>query len=150
MKVEAGTIEELFEASGKFEEGMRTLDTWIMDTVPNAKRQLFAGSSITMMGYGEMDWQDNQGEGVWPVIGVAPQKTNISVYVAAEKNGRPLPSIYTKEVLGGGNNGKHCIRIRNFKKVDEMKMKEAIQDAFSWADHERNRFGRRCASPEES
>ncbi|SIS44951.1 DUF1801 domain-containing protein [Salimicrobium flavidum] len=149
MKIEAGTIEELFEASGQFEEDLRKLDEWIMETEPHVKRQLISGTSITMMGYGEMDWQNDNDGDYWPVIGVAPQKNNLSVYVSGKKDGKPLLEVYTKEVLGGVNNGKHCIRIRNLKKVDEGKMKEAIRDAFAWAAEQRERFEKKRTSTDE-
>ncbi|WP_347860856.1 DUF1801 domain-containing protein [Salimicrobium sp. PL1-032A] len=141
MKVEAGTIEELFEAAGKFEGSMRTLDAWIKETAPHEKRQLYVESSITMIGYGEMDRQGEEEAGGWPVIGVAPQKNNVSVYVSGTKDGKPIPAVYTKEVLGGVDNGKHCIRIRNFSKLNEDKMKEAIRAAFLWAEQERKTSG---------
>ena len=118
MKVHANTIEELFAASGEQEADIRALDKLIVKTAPKLKRQLFSGSSITMIGYGEMTWMNKSSSGVWPLISVAPQKGNISIYVAAEKDGVPLATIYKKR-LGKTNNGKNCIR---FKRLADVSM----------------------------
>lgn len=77
MKVQANSIEELLAESGPYEADMRALDQLIVETAPELKRQLFAGPSITMIGYGEMDWESKSSSGVWPLISVAPQKTGI-------------------------------------------------------------------------
>lgn len=57
MKIEASTIEEYFTASGDLGDDLREIDRVIVDTAPGLKRQLFAGPSITMIGYGEMAWE---------------------------------------------------------------------------------------------
>jgi hypothetical protein len=94
MKVHANTIEELFTASGEWEADLRQIDRLIVETAPSLKRQLFSGPSITMIGYGEMAWMNQSASGIWPLIGVAPQKNNLSIYVAAEKDGVPLAQLY--------------------------------------------------------
>ena len=81
MKINANTIEELFSASGKQEADLREIDQLIVQTAPELKRQLFSGPSITMLGYGEMTWMNKSSSGVWPLISVAPQKGNISIYM---------------------------------------------------------------------
>jgi len=146
MKIEANSIEELFVLSGDKELDLRALDQLIVEAAPELKRQLFTGSSITMIGYGEMDWQHKSSSGVWPLISVAPQKNNISIYVAAEKDGVPLPKIYEKR-LGKVNNGKNCIRFRKFSDIDQDELKNAVRDAIAWAEVQETQFGRNCAVP---
>ena len=51
MKVDAKSIEELITA-GPRSDALRHLDTLIVKTVPELQRRLFAGPSITMIGYG--------------------------------------------------------------------------------------------------
>lgn len=146
MKVEANTIDELFAAAGKWEDDLRAIDRLIVATAPSLKRQLFSGPSITMLGYGEMTWQNQSASGVWPLIGVAPQKNNISIYVAAEKDGVPLPQLY-KERLGKALMGKNCIRIRRLASVPLDALRSAVLDAVEWSQIQERMYGRNCAQP---
>lgn len=146
MKVEANTIEELFAASGVKEGDLRRIDRLIVETAPELKRQLFSGPSITMLGYGEMSWERKSGSGVWPLIGVAPQKHHISIYVAAEKDGTPLPEFY-EERLGKVSLGKNCIRIKRMADVSEDELRNAVRDAVAWSAVQETMYGRNCAVP---
>ena len=148
MKVQANTIEELFATSGEKEADLRTLDKLIVKTAPQLKRQLFSGPSITMIGYGEMTWMNKSSSGVWPLIGVAPQKGSISIYVAAEKDGVPLATIYKKR-LGKTNNGKNCIRFKRLADVSMNELRNAILDAVEWSKVQETIYGRNCAQPVE-
>ena len=146
MKVQVNTIEELFTASGEQEADLRQLDKLIVKTGPKLKRQLFSGASITMIGYGEMTWMNKSSSGVWPLIGVAPQRGSISIYVAAEKNGTPLATIYKKR-LGKTNNGKNCIRFQRLADVSMDELRNAIMDAIEWSKVQETIYGRNCAQP---
>jgi len=148
MKVKANTIEELFAASGEQESDLRELDELIVKTAPRLKRQLFSGPSITMIGYGEMTWMNKSSSGVWPLISLAPQKGNISIYVAAEKDGVPLATIYRKR-LGKTNNGKNCIRFKRLADVSMDELRNAILDAMEWSKVQETIYGRNCAQPVE-
>ena len=146
MKIQANTIEELFTASDEQEADMRALDKLIVKTAPKLKRQLFSGPSITMIGYGEMTWMNKSSSGIWPLISVAPQKGNISIYVAAEKGGVPLATIYKKR-LGKTNNGKNCIRFKRLADVSMNELRNAILDAIEWSKVQETIYGRNCAQP---
>ena len=148
MKVHANSIEELFTAAGEQEADMRSLDKLITQTAPNLKRQLFSGPSITMIGYGEMTWMNKSSSGVWPLISVAPQKGSISIYVAAEKDGVPLATIYKKR-LGKTNNGKNCIRFKRLVDLSMDELRNAILDAMEWSKVQETIYGRNCAAPVE-
>lgn len=74
MKINAATIEEFFGASGVQASDLRAIDRLRVETAPELKRQLFAGPSITLLGYGEMTWANQSASGVWPFISLAPQK----------------------------------------------------------------------------
>lgn len=147
MKIAARTIEALFTASDHLEADLRALDRLIVETAPDLKRQLFAGPSITMLGYGEMSWENRSASGVWPLIGVAPQKTGISIYVAAEKDGVPLAQHYGKSRLGKVNNGKNCIRFRRLADIDVDELRRAVRDAVEWSVVMERTYGRNCAVP---
>jgi hypothetical protein len=146
MKIDANTIEEFFSLSGEQESDMRALDQLIVETAPGLKRRLFSGPSITMLGYGEMTWMNKSSSGIWPLISLAPQKGNISVYVAAEKDGVPLAQIYDKR-LGKVNNGKNCIRFRRLADIDAEEFQNAILDAIEWSRVQERMYGRNCAQP---
>lgn len=146
MRIDASTIEEWFAATGEREADLRAVDAVITTTAPDLRRQLFAGPSITMIGYGEMDWERPSGSGVWPLIGMAAQKRHISLYVAAVKDGETLADHY-RERLGRTDNGKHCIRFRRLADIDPAELANAVRDAVAWAEVQSERFGRNCAVP---
>jgi len=146
MKIHANSIEEFFSASGERADELRQIDRLIVETVPDLKRLLFKGPSITMLGYGEMTWMNATSSGLWPLIGVAPQKGNISIYVAAEKNGETLAQIY-RERLGKTQNGKNCIRFKKLSDISIGELRNAVLDAVEWSKVQEREYGRNCARP---
>jgi len=149
MKIAASTIDELLAAvPPDRRRDLEAIDDLIVRTAPELRRQLFAGPSITMIGYGEMDWERPSGSGVWPLIGMASQKHHISLYVAASRNGETLAEHYA-ERLGRTNNGKHCIRFRRAAEIDLDVLADAVRDAVAWAEVQTQRYGRNCATPVE-
>lgn len=147
MKIEATNIEQLIERSGDQRETMLFLDDFIRKFAPNLERKLFTGPSITMIGYGEMPWKNGSGSGVWPLISMAPQKGSTNLYVAADKEGLPLPQFYGKK-LGKVSLGKNCIRIRNTASLDLDCLQLLILDALHWLTNQKNNYGRNCAQPQ--
>jgi hypothetical protein len=146
MKIEASTIDELIERSGPHADALRALDQLIVSTAPELPRRLFSGPSITMIGYGELVWANMSSAGVWPVIAVAPQKHQISMYVAAERDGVPLVQLYD-ERLGRTNNGSNCVRFRRFDDLDRSGMTALIEDAVTSSAVQERIYGRDCARP---
>lgn len=147
MRIDAATIEELFQSVPDDRRAdLEAVDEVITATAPQLKRQLFSGPSITMVGYGEMDWQRASGSGVWPLIGMASQKQYISLYVAADRDGVTLADHY-RDRLGKTNNGKHCIRFRRASDIDLDVLADAVRDAVDWAEQQTRAYGRDCARP---
>lgn len=146
MKVEAASIEELIAKSPRPEE-MLAIDEFITAAAPSLERRLFSGPSITMIGYGELHWQNMSSSGVWPVIAVAPQKHQVSVYVAAERDGVPLVTAFGDR-LGRGN-GKNCLRFRRFDSLDRAALTELVAEAAAAAVEQEQIYGRNCAVPME-
>lgn len=149
MKIDAATIDELIEKSGPRAESLRRLDAVIVATAPDLERRLFKGPSITMIGYGELMWENMSSSGVWPLIAVAPQKHQISMYVAAEVKGIPLVQVYGDR-LGHTNNGKNCVRFKKFADLDESELTSFIKAAVAAAAVQKTIYGRNCARPVES
>jgi hypothetical protein len=146
MKIEAGTIDELIEKAGPRADSLRRLDAVIVATAPDLERRLFSGPSITMIGYGELIWENMSSSGVWPLIAVAPQKHQISMYVAAEVDGTPLVQVYGDR-LGRTSNGRTCVRFRRFEDLEESALVSFIRDAVAAAAVQQRIYGRNCARP---
>jgi hypothetical protein len=144
--VAATSIEDLIAKSPRPDE-MRAIDDFISATAPELPRRLFSGPSITMIGYGELVWQNMSSSGVWPVIAVAPQLHQISVYVAAERDGVPLVTAFGDR-LGRGN-GKTCLRFRRFDALDRDALTELVTEAVAAAQVQQTIDGRNCAEPVE-
>jgi hypothetical protein len=135
MKIAAETIEELFVKSDQHEELLRFIDRIIQNTAPDLKRYLCSSPSITMIGYGTIPEED------WPLISLAPQKNSVNLYVAAEKDGVPLPQCY-KDHFGKSAVGKSCIRIRTLKNADEQILKELVRETMLWEVLKKNKYGK--------
>lgn len=146
MKIVARTIEELIAKSGARAEELRRIDALVSAAAPSLQRRLFSGPSITMIGYGELTWQNMSSSGVWPVIAIAPQKHQISIYVAADKRGKTLVQMYDGR-LGKANHGKHCIRFRRFEDLNQQEMASLVKDAAEAAALQERIHGRNCAKP---
>ena len=146
MKIQAGTIDEVIEKSGPHASALRELDALIVRAAPELERRLFSGPSITMIGYGELVWHNMSSSGVWPVIAVAPQKHQVSMYVAAERGGVPLVQLYLRR-LGRTDFGKNCVRFRRFEDIDQAGLTELVQEAVAAAVIQSRIYGRDCARP---
>jgi hypothetical protein len=146
VKVQAETIEELFDKSGAHAESMRKVDGLVTAVAPQLERRLFSGPSITMIGYGELVWENMSSSGVWPVLALAPQKHWISLYVAAEVEDVPLVQIYAGR-LGRIDHGKNCIRFKRFEDLDRSALTALLQDAVAAAAVQARIYGRNCARP---
>lgn len=146
MKVEAKSIQELIEKAGPHADALRKLDELIVSSAPQLTRRLFSGPSITMIGYGELIWQNMSKSGVWPLFAIAPQKHQISMYVAAEREGVPLVQLYENR-LGRTNNGKNCLRFKRFEDLDLASLTSLIQDSVAAAQVQSRIYGRDCARP---
>lgn len=145
MKIVASTIEELFIKSEKHEELMRLIDSIVHESTPGLKRYLFAIDSMTMVGYGEMPPKETTEERIWPLICLAPQKHTVNIYIAAEKNGVPLPQ-YFIDSFGKTCVGKSCIRIRSVRRLDTDILRELVRETLLWADLKKNKYGRKSIS----
>jgi len=148
MKIEASTIDELIERSGPQAAALRAIDELIVAIAPELPRRLFSGPSITMIGYGELVWANMSSSGVWPVIAVAPQKHQISMYIAAERDGVPLVQLHAGR-LGRTDNGRNCVRFKRFDDLDRPALAALIEDAVAASAVQERIYGRDCARPVE-
>ena len=128
MKINANSIKELFNESGKLEPLFRDIDNIICKTVPNLERKLFESPSITMIAYGIMPYRTTKKTGEWPVISLAPQKGSINLYVTGLTCGAPIAEVY-KEKLGNVSAGKSCIRIKKLENINLDELMNMLRDA---------------------
>ncbi len=137
--MEADSIEDLIARSPRPDD-MLAIDEFISGVVPELPRRLFTGPSITMIGYGELVWQTMSSASLWPVIAVAPQAHQISVYVAAERDSVPLVSAFGDR-LGKGN-GKTCLRFRRFSSLDLEAVRDLLRQAVAASQEQQRSDGR--------
>jgi|GEM_PF-3543682 len=137
MNIETNSIEEFFKTMEDKKEDMLLLDKFIVNVAPGLKRQLLNDSKysdIAMIGYGEVSYGNKKHSRVWPLIGIAPKTNYISIFVAADREGKPLSEIYNKHILGKVNNGKRCIRFKSMNDLNMEELKNLINEAIIWND----------------
>ena len=90
-----------------------------------------AGMRMKMIGYGKFRYAIKSGKTTeWPVIGVALQKSYISVYVAVTKGGAPIVPTYAGR-LGGLRMGRNNF---SFERFDDLKV-SALASLFAEVAH---------------
>ncbi len=85
-------------------------------------------NDMALIGYKYIDYKNSNYDGKWPIVSVAPQKNNISVYIFAFNNGKYIAEIYA-DVFGKSNVGKSCIRIKKLNKKREKSLREMLHVA---------------------
>lgn len=85
-------------------DDFRALDKLISDVFADDTRVLWVGkfwggTDQTIIGYGDLEQSRPKGESVkWFVVGLALQKSNISIYVNAVKDGQYIGKAYGKQL----------------------------------------------------
>ena len=123
---DAKTVEEyLAMLSDERRELLEELITIIKKEAPELK-EYYANN---MPAYGSFTYTNYKKEQVkWPVIAVASQKNNVSVYVCATSDGEYLAEKY-EEDLGKVSVGKSCIRIKKLDDLHIATFKKLIREA---------------------
>lgn len=110
---------------------MLTLDTIITGIFGDASRVMWegvfwGGTEQSIIGYGDLWQQRPKGESVhWFVVGLALQKTNISIYVNAVKDGQYIGKAYGSR-LGKVKIGAASIGFRNLAALDLEVLREML------------------------
>ncbi len=127
MKIEATTIDEFFVKSGVHEDVLRQTDNFICQHLPALDRKLYVSDTQCTLGYGEIPYKNTCYSGTLPILAIAPQKNNISLYVMAWKDGKSLAETYAGK-LGKTSNGKGCIRFKRFADLDLEGLADLLVD----------------------
>lgn len=116
FKVQAGSVDEYFAADPAREADLRAIDEVVRAAAPSLERGFFggtgdgrAGMSMKLIGYGRFQYTVKSSDSPidWPVIGLALQKNNLSLYVSAVDDGVPVVEEYAdrlgKVSVSGGS-----------------------------------------------
>ncbi len=84
-----------------------------------------------IIGYGKEPYKTKSGlEGDWFILGLASQKSYISVYSCTTKDGHYLAESY-KNQLPNANIGKSCIRFKKIEDIDLTVLEKLIKEAYA-------------------
>jgi hypothetical protein len=103
FRVNADTLETYIDFDPIRKIDLQKLDKLAKKYAPGLKRYFHKGTPagepgmrFKMIGYGKFHYLAKSGQEVeWPVVGVALQKSYISVYLSVSKDGAPLVQSYT-------------------------------------------------------
>jgi hypothetical protein len=102
FRVNAGTLQTYLDFDPTRKIDLQKLDRLLRKSAPGLKRYFHRGTPagepgmrFKMIGYGKSHYLAKSGQQVeWPVVGVALQKSYISVYLSIAKDGAPLVDSY--------------------------------------------------------
>jgi hypothetical protein len=104
---------------------VKALHELIRSTVPELEPTM----EFKMLGYGKYHYRYDSGrEGDWVLVGLASNKSYISLYVTALVDGRYLAESYTDR-LPNASIGKSCIRFKRLSDVDTDVLAEILLTA---------------------
>lgn len=132
VHITAHSCEELISES-LHPEIMQTIDAFIQETFPQLIRYLSQGETITLIGYGPMEFAPRLANGdYWALISLAPQKNNISCYIMGQNSaGNSIVASHAHH-FPKSMTGKSCIRYRTLQSLDLELLREMITDAVHW------------------
>ena len=102
FRVNAGSLETYLDFDPLRKIDLQKLDRLLRKSAPRLKRYFHTGTPagepgmrFKMIGYGKFHYLAKSGQQVeWPVVGVALQKSYISVYLSITRDGAPLVQSY--------------------------------------------------------
>lgn len=102
FRVNADTLQAYLDFDPIRKIDLQKLDKLLRKSAPRLKRYFHKGTPVgepgmrfKMIGYGKSHYRANSGQQVeWPVVGVAQQKSYISVYLSVTKDGAPPVQSY--------------------------------------------------------
>ena len=104
FKVVAGSVEEYFRFDPAREAELRAIDALVQAAAPSLARWFVPGTpagepgmTMTMIGYGRFEYTVKRSitPVSWPILGLALQKSYISLYNSVKDVGRPFPVGYS-------------------------------------------------------
>ena len=151
FRVEADTLQTYLDFDPIRKIDLQRLDKLLGETAPGLKRYFHKGTPagepgmrFKMIGYGKSHYPATSGQQVeWPVVGVALQKSYISVYLSGTKDDAPLVRSYAGR-LGECRMGRNNF---SFVRFDDLNL-ATVSALFAEADQIFNADSRRQIPPE--
>src|SRR5580704_7926244 len=146
FRVNADTLETYLDFDPIRKIDLQKLDKLSRKSAPGLKRYFHKGTlagepgmRFKMIGYGKFYYLAKSGQQIeWPVVGVALQKSYISVYLSVTKDGAPLVQSYAG-TLGECRMGRNNF---SFVRFDDLN-RAAVSALLAEADQIFNRNPRR-------
>lgn len=134
FQVTANTFTEYLNFDPQRKNDLERLDDLIHRAAPSLARYFHqgtpagdAGMRMKMIGYGKFRYSIKSGKSTdWPVVGVALQKSYISVYFSITVDGQPIVDRYRSR-LGEKRSGQNNF---SFVKFEDLR-KDAISDVIA-------------------
>ncbi len=125
FRVNADTLQTYLDFDPIRKIDLQNLDKLLRQSAPGLKRYFHKGTPagepgmrFKVIGYGKSHYPANSGQQVeWPVVGVALQKSYISVYLSVTKDGAPLVQSYAGR-LGECRMGRNNFSFVKFGDLD--------------------------------
>jgi hypothetical protein len=146
FRVNADTLETYLDFDPIRKIDLQKLDRLLRKSAPGLKRYFHKGTPagepgmrFKMIGYGKSHYLAKSGQRVeWPVVGVALQKSYISVYLSIAKDGAPLVDSYAGRLgeLRIGRNNFSFVRFDDLNLATVSALLAEAEGIFS-ADHPR-------------
>jgi hypothetical protein len=136
FKVDVSSLKEFFSFDPTRKSDLQKLDALIRKTARTLTPHFHAGTPtgeagmrMKMLGYGKSSYTTRAGKTTpWPVIGVALQKSYISVYFAVRRGGRPITERYVGK-LGELKMGRNNFSFENFDDLNADALKALLLEA---------------------
>jgi hypothetical protein len=135
FKVDANSVSDYFSFDPVRARDLKKLDALIRKAAPSLVRHFHAGTPagsagmrMKMIGYGKSSYTTKAGKTTpWPVIGVALQKSYISLYLAVSRNGEPVIRPYAGR-LGELRSGDNNFSFESFDDLDKGLLAALVAD----------------------
>lgn len=136
FRVNADTLQTYLDFDPIRKIDLQKLDKLFRRSAPGLKRYSHKGTPagepgmrFKMIGYGKSYYPANSGQHVeWPVAGVAPQKSYISVYLSVTKDDDPLVQSYAGR-LGECRMGRNNFSFVRFDDLDLATVSALLAEA---------------------
>ena len=137
FRINADTLGSYLDFDPTRKIDLQKLDRLLRESAPGLKRYFHKGTPVgepgmrfKMIGYGKSHYFTKSGQKVeWPVVGVALQKSHISVYLSVIRDGAPLVQSYAGR-LGELRMGRNNFNFERFEDLDVS----AVSALFAEAD----------------
>ena len=143
FKVDVDSLAAYFSFDRDRTADLRKLDALIRKAAPSLSRHFHAGTPagsagmrMKMIGYGKSSYTTKAGQTTpWPVVGVALQKSYISVFLGVSRNGAPVIGRYAGR-LGALKTGRNNFSFERFDDLDKDTLAALMAEvaAIFWSD----------------